>query len=194
MSILTFLPGNIYEEAVKVLLTLAGSYAFYRLTLKQPRLTYFLSGFASCRVNVQAGQPPIVWIYQITIQNTGKAPAQNVRVAHHFMPLHWQVIQAVPYTVEQIEGRDRIIRFASIEPGMLVTIAFLDTDHIRITTAHDHVRSDEGVVQPTPVQLQRVYPKRVLYATAALLLLGFYVVISFTYNVVRWLWPVISAS
>lgn len=78
----------------------------------------------------------------------------SCRVTVH-SSLHWQVIQTIPYTVEQVDGRDRIIRFDSIEPGMLVTIAYLDTDHNRITTAHDHVRSDEGVVQPTPVQLQR---------------------------------------
>src|SRR5438445_9805554 len=133
---------NIYDESLKVALTLIGSYLLYRFTLKQPRLHYFLSAFASCRVTSPGGAAMVVWISQITIQNTGNAPAKNVRVAHHFMPLHWQVIQAVPYTVEQVGGPDRIIRFDSIEPNVLVTTAYLDTDHVRITTAHDHVRSD----------------------------------------------------
>src|SRR5437016_1444277 len=137
---------TIHDEIIKVALAVAGSYLFHRLTLKQPRLLYFRSGFASCRVTMPNGPPVIVWISQITLQNAGKAPARNVRVAHYFMPRNWQVIQTIPFTVEQIDGQDRIIRFDSIEPGMLVTIAYLDFDYNRLSTAHDHVRSDEGVV------------------------------------------------
>lgn len=176
---------NYSDEVFKAILTLAGSYGFYQLTLKQPRLTYFLSGFASCRVTVPNGQPMIIWIYQITIQNTGKAPARNVRVAHHFMPQHWQVIQAVPSNVEQIDGQNRIIRFDTIEPGMVVTVAYLDTDHTRLTTAHDHVRSDDGIVLQTPVRLQRVFSKPITNILVILLLIGGYQVISFLYDFVR---------
>lgn len=115
-------------------------------------------------------------------------------MAHHFLPLHWQVIQNVPHTVEQVAGQDRIIRFDTIEPGMLVTIAYLDTDYTRITTAHDHVRFDEGVVQAIPVQLQRVYPKPVLYVLGLLMLLGSYVLTSALYELIRWLWPLLRST
>lgn len=57
---------NFTEELIKAALAVVGYYIFYRATLRQPRLTYFLSGFASCSMR-GAGQPTIVWIYQITI-------------------------------------------------------------------------------------------------------------------------------
>lgn len=177
---------SLYEELLKVFFAGILYYLFYRLKLRQPRLTYFQSGFASCQIAGAAG-PVVVWIYQITIQNTGRAPARNVRVAHFFMPTHWQVIQTIPFTVEQINGQDRIIRFDTIEPNMLVTIAYLDTNHNRITTAHDHVRSDEGMVSPTPVQLQRVFPRPVIWTLTALILLGAYTGVSLLYSLIQWL-------
>lgn len=180
------------DEITKTTLTITASYLLYQLKLKQPRLTYFLSGFASCRIKIP--NPTVVWISQITIQNTGKAPARNVRVAHHFMPQHWQVIQAVPYSVEKIEGQDRIIRFDSIEPGVLVTIAYLDTDNARLTNAHDHVRSDDGIVLPTPVQLQRVFSKPINYLLLSLMLLGTYEAISIIYGLAYKFWPLIIAT
>lgn len=180
-----------HDELIKTALTIAGSYAVFRITLKQPKLTYFLSGFASCKIPTPNGNPVVVWISQITIQNTGKAPARNVRVAHHFMPQHWQVIQAVPYVVEKVDNIDRLIRFESIEPGVIVTISYLDTDYKRITTSHDQVRSDEGIVQVTPVQLQRVSSKSVNLMLAGLALLGTYQAISICYSLTQRLAPVI---
>ena len=173
-----------HDEVIKAIVALAGSFAFFRLTLKQPRLTFFQSGFASCRITNPQGTPTIVWISQITIQNTGKAPARNVRVAHHFLPQHWQVIQAIPFIVEQVAGQDRIIRFDTIEPGMIVTISYLDVDHKRITTAHDHVRSEDGVVPQMPVQLQRVFSPAVNIALMIVMLLGCFTAVSWAYDLV----------
>jgi hypothetical protein len=184
---------NVVEEVIKAVLTGVASWAVYYLTSRRPRLMYFLSGFTSCRMNGQQG-PFVVWIYQITIQNTGKAPSRNVRVAHFHMPFSWQVIQTVTHNVEQVSGVDRIIRFDTIEPGMVITIAYMDTDYHRITTAHDHIRSDEGVVRQTPVQFYRIYPKPVLWALNGLIVVGVYTVISKLYDLIMWAWMLRSST
>src|SRR4029434_10824119 len=105
-------------EIVKAALTLAVGYFLYRVKLRQPKVTYFQSGFASCLLTPEPpARPFVVWIYQITIQDTGRAPARNVRVAHYYLPLHWQVIQTIPYRLEQVNNADRIILFDTLEPG-----------------------------------------------------------------------------
>jgi hypothetical protein len=178
---------DLAEEALKALLAGVASWAVYYLTNRRPRLSFFLSGFTSCKMDGPQG-PFVVWIYQITLQNTGKAQSRNVRVAHFHMPFAWQVIQTVAHNVERVGGVDRIIHFDTIEPGMIINIAYMDADYTRITTAHDHIRSDDGVVPQTPVQISRVFSKPIRWTLNGLVIIGVYTVISKLYDLIMWAW------
>jgi hypothetical protein len=177
------------QELIKAALTLVTGYLLFRLTLRQARVTYFSTIPAACMItNPVTGEPFWVWMYQLTIQNTGKAVARNLRVAHHFMPRHWQVIQSIVHQLEQVNGQNRIIKFDALEPGMFVTISYIDFDYTAISTAHDHVRFEEGIVKPVPVQLQRVFPKYVQMIIFTLLMLGLYTLASMALAIIVRFW------
>lgn len=135
-------------------------------------------------------QPPIaVETFSLFIYNQGKAPAREVHVGHFASPPAHNVIPDIPRQIVQTPGGGHAIRFPVIPQGVLITISYLIVGNfLTVEQVVAYVGFEEGVAQRVPVIFQRVFPAWVRKLFVLMEILGAWVLLNLTINLIHYLW------
>ncbi len=90
--------------------------------------------------------------HSVVFRNAGRKTANNVRLGHNILP-DFQVSPDTEYTVADLPGGGKEIRFPKLVPKKQVTITYLYFPPLTWDQVHTHVESDEG-----PVKVLNVLP------------------------------------
>ena len=99
-----------------------------------------------------ANQPPVtIHTHEIVIRNAGSKPANDVRVTHNFLPEHFNINPALPYSVQELPGTQRDIVIPKLVPKQQIVISYLYYPPVTYAQINAGVRCDEGFA--TPVEM-----------------------------------------
>lgn len=105
----------------------------------------------------------------LTIQNVGRLPATNVEIVHQAKPDHFQFSNPVDFIESINPTGEHIIKVASLGPKEHINLQLLSHKALPVLL---NVRCAEGKADAISVQLQRVYPRVVLFLVGMVMLLG----------------------
>ncbi|MDD5005864.1 MAG: hypothetical protein PHS93_05100 [Candidatus Omnitrophica bacterium] len=134
--------------------------------------------------NIPATQPSNpnihLWQQSIYLTNWGKTPATNIVIPHRLIPFYLNV--SVPAISKTRDDRpNRTITIASIAPGELVTITYLDYVDYSPTAIEGQIVYDQGVAREIPLLVTR-YPNKWFIRTRRLFaIIGIAALIYFCY-------------
>jgi hypothetical protein len=154
--------------AAPVLALFVGA-ALDRFLERRPRLIAYFAHTSAFRV---AGATPIqIHTHGIVVRNTGKRPAQNVRVSHYVLP-DFNVFPDVPFQVENLPAGGRDIVFPTLVPGQQISISYLYFPPLLFNQIHSGIRHNDGFATEVSVLPTPQYSAWVLRVLRTLVVLG----------------------
>jgi hypothetical protein len=108
----------------------------------------------------------------VVVRNTGRKPAENLRVGHTILPDDFIVQPDMEYTIKELPGGSKELVFPIIPPKKQITISYLYFPPLTYDKINSHVESDNGAAKPVNVLLQPVFSKWVNASVWVLMLLG----------------------
>src|SRR6266496_2650020 len=105
----------------------------------------------------------------LTIQNTGKRPAESVEILHKTRPDFFQLSPSLPFTETTRPAGEHVITVPHLGPNEYFTLQLLSYKTVPNLL---NIRSKEGPAVQIPIQSQRVYPGWFNVTAALLMLLG----------------------
>jgi len=151
--------------------------ALNRAIENRPRVISYLGHVSGITLN-RNNQPLQVNSHSVVLRNAGRKAATNVRLGHAVLP-DFQVFPEIEYTIAELPGGVKEIRFPQLIPQKQVTVTYLYFPPLTWEQANRHVESDEG-----PVKVLNVLPTVQLpkWLIAILWCLIGYGVIAFLYS------------
>lgn len=139
---------------------------------RKPRLIAGTTRAAHIRINKEQ----ILSNHTLIVRNDGKKEAKNVQIIHLNLPELYQVLPAVPYTIEDLKDGKAIV-FPSLVPGEEITICYMYPEFL-FRNIHGIIKHDEGQAKYINILLTREYSSNTLMGMRCLMLLG---IITITY-------------
>lgn len=123
-----------------------------------------------------------VFSHSVTVYNSGKKTAKNVRVGHNILPRDYMVfpINKV-YDEKEAPGGGKNIVFPTLVHKETVTISYLYSPPVTYEKVNSQVAHDDGFAKPIPVLISKQYPKWQLRVLGFFTLLG---IVAFIYLVI----------
>ncbi|GLK67024.1 hypothetical protein [Hansschlegelia plantiphila] len=157
--------ATIYSVVSSTLLAIVGKLLSARARLRWGRVHY-----NHFMIKNKDGGLSAVVTANYTISNTGRAAAKEIEVSFNWEPEHYEVWPHKEYSTSKREDGRFIIKVPRINIAESVNIAIINAGN----TAPDltYIGHNEGSVKEIPIFPQRVWPQKVAYASAALMLVG----------------------
>lgn len=160
--------------------------ALNRAIERRSRLVSWLSHASAFTLRQNLPVPVAIHTHAVVVRNTGRKPANNVRLGHNLLP-EFQVFPDVEHRVVDLPGGGKEIVIPALVPGEQVTISYLYFPPVTVHQIHIHTKSDEGfarilTVLPTP-QLSRWTH----LGLQGLLLVGIVATLYVLFLLIRWL-------
>ena len=119
----------------------------------------------------------------MTIQNQGRKSAADVQVILSMEPDSLRVYPVIPHSEEVTEDGHFVLTIPHLGPKELVTLQIVALEDFPSLL---NVRSDAGVAQGVPIQVQRVYATWVNVGAVLLMLFGLGLVIYWVVEAIKW--------
>lgn len=126
-----------------VLALLIGAWLNRRLE-RRPKLISFLTHAASIPVQPPGGAPFHVHTHTVVVRNAGNAAANNVRLSHAVLPLHYSVFPSVAFNIEQLPSGGADIVFPNLVAGEQISVTYLYQPPLLFSQVNTNAKSDEG--------------------------------------------------
>src|SRR5262249_37880294 len=150
-----------------------------RLIQQRPRLISYLGHTASFKV--RGDKSFSVYTHSIVIRNSGRKPARNVRVGHHFLPPNYEIYPRIPYEVKPVADSGHELLIPVLVPNEQVTISYLYEQPLTVDNIHSYTKYDDGYAKIIRVLPAKQFPRWVNVTVGGFMILG---VIAFLYLVV----------
>ena len=154
---------------IEVVAIVGSSISTWYLTNKferKPRLIAGTTRAAHIRVNKEQ----ILSNHTLIVRNNGKKEAKNVQIIHLTLPELYQVLPAIPYTVEDLKDGKAIV-IPSLVPGEEITICYMYPEYL-FGNIHGVIKHNEGQAEYINILLTREYSPKALMGMKCLMLLG----------------------
>ncbi len=151
---------------ITAILSSCGSYLYFRLTQKKPKLIYYLSSLSDFDVRTQTNTVQI-YTHSITIINNGNATAEKIEISHKFLPKDYKISPTMPHVI-----KGNIIEIERLNAEQNVQISYLYFTPYTIDQIHDFVRSKECLAKIIPVTPAKIYPKWLRIILGTLIVIG----------------------
>ena len=138
---------------------------------RRPRLITYLGHVSAHRMNQQDGAPLDVFTHSIVLKNSGRKPANNIRISHSILP-SFNVFPSIKYNVETLQDGVTEIVLPILIPGQEVTISYLYFPPITWENVNGEIKSDEGFAKVMRVLPTIQYPRWLNAVAGALMLVG----------------------
>ncbi len=142
---------NVVATMASPLVALFVGAALNRAIESRPRVVSYL-GHVSGIFLSRATPPMQVNTHSVVLRNTGRKTARNVRLGHAVLP-DFSVYPDIEYSVADLPGGGKEIRFPQLVPEKQVTVSYLYFPPITWGSINTHVESDDG-----PVKVLNVLP------------------------------------
>lgn len=176
----------ISEHASQILLVIITAVVYKLIDLvfaKRAKVVWFYTNSAAFHIPLQGGNPPLtIYTHTLALQNLGRAPAEQVKVVHNFLPDHYQVFPPQQTAVEILPGGQRALVIPRILPYQIVYVSYL-YNVPALPNMYSHVEAKDHIANPMPVQINRRFPNWANWIFALLILLGAAVVLYYFYAV-----------
>jgi hypothetical protein len=105
----------------------------------------------------------------LTVQNTGRRPAEDVQILHKLRPDFFQVSPSLQYFESETPAGEHVITVPHLGPSEYFTIQLLSYKTVPQLLS---IRCKDGPAVQIPIMLQRVYPRWFNASAGLLLVLG----------------------
>lgn len=136
---------NVVATIASPIIALFVGAALNRAIESRPRVVSYLGHVSGIRLT-RGDQPMQVNTHSVVFRNAGGKTANNVRLGHAILP-DFQVFPDIEYTVVDLPGGGKEIRFPKLVPKKQFTITYLYFPPLTWDQVHTHVESDEGHVK-----------------------------------------------
>jgi len=161
---------------IEILALFGSSILTWYLTKKFERKPRLIAGTTRA-AHIRIDKEQILSNHTLIVRNDGNKEAKNVQIIHLNLPDLYQVLPAVPYTVEDMKDGKAIV-FSSLVPGEEITICYMYPEFL-FGNIHGIIKHDEGQAKYINILLTREYSPKTLMGMRCLMLLG---VITITYG------------
>lgn len=141
----------------------------YLLTHLQPksRLSFWIPHTFTFNVNEHSLSLATA---SLTLQNLGRKQAEKVEILHRTRPDFFQFSPAVNYAESTTPEGHHVITIDALGPHESVTLQMVA---YRTQLQPLTIRSKDGLAQPVPTRIQRVFPAWMLRFATGFMLIGF---------------------
>jgi len=161
--------------------------ALNRVIESRARVISWLGHASSFTVRGQQGYPPLqVHTHAIVVRNTGRKPAHNVRLGHHYLP-DFNIWPDVGHHVVDLPGGGKEIVIPILVPGEQVTVSYLYLPPVIVNQVNSHTKSDEGLARILTVLPTPQWPRWAQLGTWGLLFVGTTATLYMVFLLIRWL-------
>jgi len=153
---------------------------------KKPKLVRYITNVSYFDIPVnQPGQTPLrVGTHTITIQNMGKAKAEEIEVYHNALPLY----NVFPDTQcrEEDTQQGKVLKFDSLLPksSMIISYFYLVVPNMP-NYLPIYVKSKEGYANEIQTIHTPIFPKWIRYLTGILIALGVVFILNIIYELIK---------
>lgn len=145
------------------------------LTKKFERKPRLIAGTTRA-AHIRISKEQILSNHTLIVRNDGTKEAKNVQIIHLNLPELYQVLPAVPYTVEDLKDGKALV-FPSLVPDEEITICYMYPEFL-FGNIHGIIKHEEGQAKYINILLTREYSSKTLMGMKCLMFLG---VITITY-------------
>jgi hypothetical protein len=170
---------EVYAIIIAPIATLFIGVALNRFIEDRPRLISYISNTFGISINLPEsdGKTYRVHSHSITIRNTGRKAAKNVRIGHNVLP-NFQVLPAgMQYEVLTTPDGKKEIVFSTLVPKEQVIVNYLYYPPLTVVNINTIEKFDDGFAKRLPVLITRQYSKRFNFFAATMFLIGIATVI-----------------
>lgn len=174
---------NVVAQIVwSIILLVIGAWVNRRFESRAGLISYF-QHVSQFNHTAEGGQVIPIHTHSVTLRNTGRKSAENVRVRHFVLP-DFNIYPPLAYHVNDIPGDGKEIVIPRLVPGEQITISYLYFPPTTYDKIHAGIKYDEGFAQPIPVLIQRQYPQWFNHTAVILMLIGIASVVYLGYHFV----------
>ena len=148
--------GAVATIAAPLIALVAGAF-LNRAIESRPRLVSYLGHVSAHHLTPAGGTPYDVFTHSLVLRNTGRRPANNVRLAHGTLP-NFDVYPDVHYNVQDLPGGGKEIVFPRLTPGEQLTVSYLYFPPVTWDRVNGIIKSDEGFAKVIRVLPTQQYP------------------------------------
>lgn len=165
---------EVYAIIIAPIATLFIGVAINRFLEDRPRVITYISNTFGISITPpdSGGKTFHVNSHSITIRNTGRKVAKNVRIAHNVLPDFQVLPPGTHYEVLTSPDGKKEIRFDSLVPKEQVIINYLYYPPLTVVNVNTTEKFDDGFAKRLPVLLTRQYSKRFNFFAATMFLIG----------------------
>lgn len=136
----------------------------------RPRLVAYYGHVSSFRI--QAKEPFWVFTHNVVVRNSGKKPANDIRLGHAHFPASYTVLPDRAHEVVTLPNGSTEILISNLLPAEEFTVSYLYYPPITWDKTNTYVKSDEGFARIITVLPQQQYPRWVTFIVGLLMLVG----------------------
>jgi len=105
----------------------------------------------------------------LTVQNTGRRPAENIEIIHKQKPDFFQLAPSIPYEEETTSNGEHVLRVKTLGPKEFFMLQLLSYKTVPVLL---NVRSKEGPAKTIQIQPQKIFPLWFQWVSAGLFFIG----------------------
>jgi len=184
-----------WDTVVKLVVPLGalvlGRY-FERWLAKRPKLIVWIGNSSPFTVRGQKGaadrrRPVDVNTHATVIKNTGRGAAYEVRIGHFVLPDNYQLVPAVPHTIERMQNGISEIIIPMLAPDEQLTISYLYFPPVLWNQINAYVKSKDGFAQVINVLPAPPRPKGLMILIWFLVFVGLVSILYPIAGLIAWL-------
>ena len=92
----------------------------------------------------------------LTVQNTGRKPAEGIEIIHKQKPDFFQLAPSLPYEEETTANGEHVIRIKTLGPKEFFMLQLLSFKTVPVLL---NIRSKEGKASAIQIQPQKIFPR-----------------------------------
>lgn len=159
-------------QIVSPILTLIASAIITQYAERKSKLISYIGHISNFNITGQDKNPDTkVFTHSVIIRNAGKKTAKDIKIGHHYLPLHIDFLPQARHKIEREQNPPEII-IDSLVPKEQITISYLYVDPYRVDDIHSYIKSDDGFAKEIKVIPTIQYPKSFLNVLRVLMFAG----------------------
>ncbi len=162
---------NVVATIAAPLIALVIGAALSHAIEERARLVTYLGHVSAHKVQQKSGAPLDVFTHSVVLRNSGRKPANNVKLTHSVLP-SFNVIPSVNYQIEQLPDGGANIVLPTLVPNEQVTISYLYFPPTTWDKINGPIKSDAGFARVMNVLPTVQFPKWLTRILAGFVLLG----------------------
>ena len=177
---------NIVATVAAPLLTLFAGVALNRSIERRPKLVSYVGHVSAHTIQQQNGGPLNIYTHSVVLKNSGRKPAENVRISHLFLP-NFNIYPSIQHHTENLPAGGADIVIPTLISQQMITISYIYQPPITWDKINGDIKSDEGFAKNVSVLPAIQYPGWVNAIVIFFMLVGLittaYLVFSFVFTV-----------